>query len=168
MKIDSSTSSHHHFDYDKNFSDAFLSALATPHVQVVPEHDWSKIKALWIPRFHHDYQNSYEHNETILLLNKNVDYFGSVQCLLTMKDPDYTPYLTTLFNPTWTPEYVRTIILQALHQPIHTVKTIIPDNSYVFKKIVGKSNNKQLITIYLDENNQIVDAFPIFTPYESV
>ena len=155
----------HYPEHQEPFSDSFLHALVTPTIRVVPESDWSSIKALWVPRFHHDYQNMHEQKQTIMILNKQVDHFGSVQGLLTMTDSDYTPYLATLFNSTWTPNFVLACIKQAFNHPVVSTQAInLNNNIYFQKKMIGKADNGLHIIIYTNEQNQIVDAFPTFIP----
>jgi hypothetical protein len=159
----STTSMMHYYpEHQEPFADSFLHALSTPTIRVVPESDWSSIKALWVARFHHDYGNRYEQKETIAILDKKIDRFGSVQGLLTMTDSDYTPYLTTFFNPSWTPDHVLNLIKQAFNQPITTTLAQQTDGTFFQKKIVGKADNGLTVMIYTNKDNEIIDAFPIF------
>jgi len=141
-----------------------LEALFSPSVRVIPEHDWSKIKAIWIPFLHHDYKNQLQRLENIILLESNTDKFGTIQGYLTAPNESYIPYLTTFFNSTWTREEVVKQIMQAMHHVVECRQTLIdPINSKPIRTIIiGKTEKGMLVQITIDKTNMVIDAFPIF------
>lgn len=140
-----------------------LDGLFHPITRVIPTDDWSKIKALWIPLLHHDYLNQLERSENITILEPSTDKFGTVQGYLTAPHENYIPYLTTFFNSKWTKNFVIEQIVQAYNNIIESVHTIVDDHDTIIKKIViGKTNQKMMIKMILDENDNVVDASPLF------
>jgi len=141
-----------------------LDALFNPFIRVVPEDDWSKIKAIWIPFLHHDYKNQLEKSEKITILQPSVDKFGTIQGYLTAPNEDYIPYKTTFFNPTWTQDLIIEKIMQAYENILETQCIIFDTNheKIIRKTIIGVTKSGMLIAITLNHAEQIIDAFPIF------
>ena len=153
-----------------------LEFLFNPFIRVVPETDWSKIKAIWIPFLHHDYKNQLEKSEKLTLLQKNVDKFGTMQGYLTAPNENYIPYLTTFFNPALTQDQVIEKILQANGNILETQCVVVDESqtldnatSAVLKTtkiirttLVGVSKSGMMITLIKNSDDKIIDAFPIF------
>ena len=141
-----------------------LEPLFNPFIRVIPEKDWSKIKAIWIPFLHHDYNNQLEKSEKITLLEPTVDKFGTVQGYLLASNENYIPYLTTFFSPSWTQNKVVEKILQA-HKNILETELVVsnPANEKIIRKTVtGIAKSGMLISITTNNDDKIIDAFPIF------
>ena len=143
-----------------------LEALFNPFIRVVPEKDWSKIKAIWIPFLHHDTNNLLAKSEKITLLQPETDKFGSVQGYLTAPNENYIPYITTFFNPAWTHEQVLERILQA-HSNVLAIEHTVTDatgEKIIRKTVIGVAKSGMMISITTNEQHKIIDAFPIFQP----
>ena len=141
-----------------------LEYLFNPLIRVVPEKDWSKIKAIWIPLLHHDYKNTLEKSGEIIILQKTIDRFGTEQGYLTASNENYIPYLTTFFNPLFTQDEVLEKIVQA-HDNILTIQSIITDATgehIIRKTIIGVAKSGMMMTIVTNQDDKIIDAFPIF------
>lgn len=141
-----------------------LDALFNPMIRVVPEKDWSKIKAIWIPFLHHDAHNLLEKSEKITILQPETDKFGTVQGYLTAPNENYIPYITTFFNPAWTHEQVLERIIQA-HNNILAVEHTVTNNSgekIIRQTTIGVAKSGMMIAITTNEDYQIIDAAPIF------
>ena len=142
-----------------------IDGLFTPIIRVIPAHDWSKIKAIWIPLLHHDYDNQLARSERITILQAKTDRFGTVQGYLTAPNENYIPYFTTFFNPAWTASFVSEQILQAFNNIIESIHTLTDDDNHeliIRKTVLGKTKLGMLIKITLNDKNQIIDAAPIF------
>ena len=142
-----------------------IDGLFNPIIKVIPDHDWSKIKAIWIPLLHHDYNNQLARSERITILQTQTDKFGTIQGFLTAPNENYIPYLTTFFNPTWTQSLVTEQILQAYNNIIETIQVVVDDHDHkniIRKTVLGLTTSGMLIQITIDSKNQIIDAFPIF------
>lgn len=141
-----------------------LDTLFNPFIRVVPEKDWSKIKAIWIPFLHHDANNQLQKSERITILQPATDKFGSVQGYLTAPNENYIPYLTTFFNPALTQDQVIEKIAQA-HANILETEQIVTDatgEQIVRKVVIGVAKSGMMISIVTNQDNKIIDAFPIF------
>ena len=141
-----------------------LEPLFNPFIRVVPEKDWSSIKAIWIPFLHHDEKNKLVKSEAIQILQPSVDSFGTIQGYLTAPNENYIPYLTTFFNPALTQDQVIDKILQA-DQNILETQSIITDaaNERIIRKtVIGMTKLGMMIAIVKNENDKIIDAFPVF------
>lgn len=141
-----------------------LDALFNPFIRVVPEKDWSQIKAIWIPFLHHDYNNQLEKSEKIKILEPVRDKFGTVKGYLTAPNENYIPYLTTFFNPTLTQDQVIEKILQA-EQNILEIESIVTDTKtekIIKKTFIGIAKSSMFISLTTDQDNKIINAFPIF------
>ena len=142
----------------------FVEGLFNPTVRVIPADDWSKIRAIWIPLLHHDYQNQLQRSERIKILEKKTDKFGTIQGYLTAPNENYIPYLTTFFNPTWSATLIEEYILQAFHNQVELTQSVIDSDQKTIKKIiVGKTKINMLITIHLNQQGNIIDAAPLFS-----
>ena len=142
-----------------------IDGLFTTIIRVIPAHDWSKIKAIWSPSLHHDYDNQLARSERITILQARTDRFGTIQGYLTAPNENYIPYFTTFFNPAWTQSFVIEQISQAYHNMIESIHTLADNdnNERIIRKInLGKTKLGMLITITLNEKNNIIDASPIF------
>ena len=141
-----------------------LEHLFNPLIRVIPEKDWSQIKAIWIPLLHHDYKNTLEKSGEIFILQKAIDRFGTEQGYLTASNENYIPYLTTFFNPLFTQDQVLEKIVQA-HQNILTTQSIITDATgerIIRKTMIGVDKSGIMMTIVTNQDDKIIDAFPIF------
>ena len=141
-----------------------LENLFNPLIRVVPEKDWSKIKAIWIPLLHHDYNNRLEKSGAIIITQKSIDKFGTVQGYLTASNENYIPYLTTFFNPNFTQEEVLEKIVQAQANILIT-ENIVTDatgSDIIRKTMIGVIKSGMMITIITNQDDKIIDAFPIF------
>lgn len=141
-----------------------LEHIFNPFIRLVPETDWSKIKAIWIPFFHHDYKNKLEQSEKIKILQQKKDKFGTIQGYLTAPNENYIPYLTTFFNPELHQDQVIQKILQA-NKNILEIQSIVKsskDTTFLRRTSTGVAKSGMLISIITNENNKIIDAFPIF------
>lgn len=146
-----------------------LEHLFTPFIRVIPEQDWSKIKAIWIPFLHHDYKNKLEKSDTIKIINKSVDRFGTVQGYLFASNENYIPYLTTFFNPELTRDAVIEKIMQA-HCNILTIEQTIIDpvtQKSIQSSAIGVAKSGMLLSLIINKDNTIIDAFPIFHKEQS-
>ena len=144
-----------------------LDALFNPFIRVVPEKDWSKIKAIWIPFLHHDANNQLQKSEKITIINPSTDKFGTIQGYLTAPNENYIPYLTTFFSPTLTQDQVIEKIAQA-HENILETEQIVTDSSgeqIIRKTVIGVAKSGMMISIVTNQDNTIIDAFPIFDTY---
>ncbi len=141
-----------------------LENLFNPLIRVVPEKDWSEIKAIWIPLLHHDYQRTLEKSGKIIISQKTIDKFGTVQGYLTAPNENYIPYLTTFFSPILTQDQVLDKIRQADKTILATQQIVIhpTDKQTIRKTMIGVSKSGMMITIITNEENKIIDAFPIF------
>ncbi|MDP3788119.1 MAG: hypothetical protein Q8Q60_02230 [Candidatus Chromulinivorax sp.] len=142
-----------------------LDALFNPFIRVIPEKDWSKIKAIWIPFLHHDANNHLVKSEKITILQAETDKFGTIQGYLTAPNENYIPYITTFFNPAWTHNQVIEKIVQA-HNNILAIEQAVTDatgKKIIRKTAIGVAKSGMMISITTNENNKIIDAFPIFT-----
>ena len=141
-----------------------LDPLFNPFIRVIPEKDWSKIKAIWIPFLHHDYNNQLEKSEKITLLKPTIDKFGTVQGYLLASNENYIPYLTTFFNPVWTQDRVIEKILQAHANILETELTVTnqTNDKIIRKTVIGIARSGMLISITTNNENKIIDAFPLF------
>lgn len=145
-----------------------LDALFNPFIRVVPEKDWSKIKAIWIPFLHHDRQKQLQKSEKIKLLQPTTDRFGTTQAYLTAPHENYIPYLTTFFNDEWTQEQVIDKIIQAQENILET-EHIITDatGEHILRKsVIGVTKSGMMISIVTDQDNNIIDAFPLFDSFQ--
>lgn len=141
-----------------------LDALFNPFIRVVPENDWSKIKAIWIPFLHHDANNQLQKSEKITILQQATDKFGTIQGYLTAPNENYIPYLTTFFNPALTQDQVIEKILQA-HKNILETENIVTDatgDRIIRKTVIGVAKSGMMISIVTNQDNKIIDAFPFF------
>ncbi len=141
-----------------------LDALFNPFIRVVPEKDWSKIKAIWIPFLHHDANNQLIKSEKITILQPMADKFGTIQGYLTAPNENYIPYVTTFFNPAWTQDQVIDRIIQA-HNNILATEQIVTDTTgekIIRKTVIGVAKSGMMISITTNQDNKIIDAFPIF------
>jgi hypothetical protein len=141
-----------------------LDALFNPFVRVVPEKDWSKIKAIWIPFLHHDANNHLVKSEKITISQPATDKFGTIQGYLTAPNENYIPYVTTFFNPAWTQDQVIEKILQAEKNILETehIVTNATGEKIMRKTIIGVAKSGMMISIVTNEDNKIIDAFPLF------
>ena len=142
-----------------------IDGLFNPIIRVIPAHDWSKIKAIWIPLLHHDYDNQLARSERITILRSRIDKFGTMQGYLTAPNENYIPYLTTFFNPTWTQDFVIEQILQAHSNVIESIATLVDDddNERIVRQLfLGKTKLGMFIKITLNDKKNIIDASPIF------
>ncbi|MBP6870027.1 hypothetical protein KBC04_04040 [Candidatus Babeliales bacterium] len=141
-----------------------LEALFNPFIRVVPEKDWSEIKAIWIPFLHHDYKNELQKSEKIMILQPSVDKFGSIQGYLLARNENYIPYLTTFFSPQLTQFEVIELILQAQQTILETqlIVSNVEDQAVIRKSVIGAAKSGMLITITTDKHDKIIDAFPLF------
>ena len=157
-------------DYDKNSAelhDRFkqnLEPLFNPFIRVVPENDWSGIKAIWIPFLHHDEKNKLVKSEAIQILQTSVDSFGTIQGYLTAPNENYIPYLTTFFSPALTQDQVIEKILQADKNIIETQSIVIdPISECIIRKtLIGVTKLGMMVAIVKNQDNIIIDAFPVF------
>lgn len=145
-----------------------LDALFTPYIRVVPEKDWSAIKAIWIPFLHHDYKNELQKSEQITILEPKIDKFKTTQGYLVARNENYIPYLTTFFNTEFTQDQVIELILQAQQTVLETEFIVIdPDHHTLIRKsIIGCAKSGMLIKIITDQHDKIIDAFPLFNQEE--
>jgi len=140
-----------------------LDHIFNPMTRVVPEQDWSTIKAIWIPQFHHDFHQKLQAAEKIKILNAISDRFGTIQGVLTGTNENYSLYQTTFFNPTWNKDTVVKAILQAFKNVIETQVSILDNDKNLIKKtVIGRTDTNMYIMITTDKNNKIIDAYPIF------
>ncbi len=145
-----------------------LENLFNPLIRVVPEKDWSKIKAIWIPLLHHDYNNRLEKSGAIIITQKSIDKFGTVQAYVSASNENYIPYLTTFFNPNFTQEEVLEKIVQAQANILIT-ENIVTDSTgelIIRKTKIGVAKSGMMITIVFDQAEKIIDAFPIFNTHD--
>ena len=145
-----------------------LENLFNSLIRVVPEKDWSKIKAIWIPLLHHDYKNSLEKSGAIIIAQKSIDKFGSVQGYLSASNENYIPYVTTFFNPDFTQDQVLEKIVQARANVLVT-ESIVTDATgerIVRKTMIGVAKSGMMITIITNQDDKIIDAFPIFNTHD--
>ncbi len=149
---------------DNNQFKQSLEALFNPFIRVVPERDWSKIKAIWIPFLHHDYKHHLEKSDQIKIVHKEIDKFGTIQGYLLAENENYIPYLTTFFNPIFTQDQVIAKILQADQNILETEQILIDQTSQavIRKTIFGVAKSGMLISIIKNQDDKIIDAFPIF------
>ncbi len=141
-----------------------LEHLFNPLIRVVPEKDWSQIKAIWIPLFHHDYKNALEKSGEIIFLQKTIDRFATEKGYLTASNENYIPYLTTFFNPKLTQDLVLEKIAEA-HKNILIMQSTITDSTderIIRKTMIGADTSGMMITIVTNQDDKIIDAFPIF------
>lgn len=141
-----------------------LEPLFNPFIRVVPEKDWSKIKAIWIPFLHHDHHKQLEKTNKITILEPTIDKFGTVQGFLTASNENYIPYLTTFFNPVLTINEVIEKILQAEKNIIETECCVTEETEQLLirKTVIGVAKSGMLISITKNKDDIIIDAFPIF------
>jgi hypothetical protein len=145
-----------------------LENLFNPLIRVIPEKDWSKIKAIWIPLLHHDHNNRLEKAGTIIISQKSIDKFGTVQGYLSASNENYIPYVTTFFNPNFTQEQVLEKIVQAQANILIT-ENIITDatgEGIIRKTMIGVAKSGMMITIITNQDSKIIDAFPIFNTHD--
>ena len=146
-----------------------LESLFNPFIRVVPEKDWSKIKAIWIPFLHHDTSRQLEKSEKITILEPTIDKFGTIQGYLLALNENYIPYLTTFFNPDFTQDEVIEKILQA-DQNILETESVVTDatgEKTIRKTMIGITKSGMLISIVKNQDDKIIDAFPIFHKVQS-
>ncbi len=161
-QLNQNTNMHYNVQTDTKM---FIDGLFTPIIRVIPAHDWSKIKAIWIPLLHHDYDNQLARSERITILHQKTDKFGTIQGYLTAPNENYIPYFTTFFNPAWTTSFVIEQISQAYHNIIECVQMLTDDDNHeliIRKTVLGKTKLGMLIKIVLNKKNHIIDASPIF------
>lgn len=141
-----------------------LETLFIPYIRVVPEKDWSAIKAIWIPFLHHDYKNQLQKSEKITILQSSIDKFKTVQGYLLARNENYIPYLTTFFNSELTQGEVIKLILEAQQTVLETelMVTSSDDHNLIRKSVIGAAKSGMLIKIVTDHNDKIIDAFPLF------
>ena len=155
--IDSQNNGHSH-------PELLIESMFNPIVRVIPADDWSKIRAIWIPLLHHDYRNQLQRSEKIKILEQKTDKFGTIQGYLTAPNENYIPYLTTFFNPTWSTTLIEEYILQAFHNQVELIQSVIDEDGIIIKKIIiGKTKINMLITIHLNQQGNIIDAAPLFS-----
>lgn len=149
-------------DYDR--CKQSLEHLFTPYIRVIPDNNWSKIKAIWIPLLHHDYQQKSEKSHAIIITKQKTDQFGTVQGYLTAPNENYIPYQTTFFNPALTDDQIIDLIQQADNNIVQTVQVFghTTPSTIVRTIKIGFTNTGMQICINYDHNDKIVDAFPIF------
>ncbi|MBV8661378.1 MAG: hypothetical protein JO129_04505 [Candidatus Dependentiae bacterium] len=141
-----------------------IESLFNPFIRVVPEKDWSKIKAIWIPFLHHDAAQLLEKSEKITILEPAIDKFGTIQGYLLAANENYIPYLTTFFNPALSQDQVIEIILQANKNILET-ESVVTDASgekIIRKTMIGITESGMLISLVKNQDDKIIDAFPIF------